>query len=296
MNIALSFIGKLPAYTVECVHQIRLFTSQKIYLILNDFSSPYIEQLKPYDVTFVDSTKLDITEFNECIQQNKNKFHIVHGLTGRELLFIRAFERFFLLQALMKRDNIENVLFMEIDNLIYDNPDKWLSEMSKHELCYMFDNIKRCASGIMYIKKWCSLNIFTKESLNFISTSKEFLNEMTVLWNIADNNSIDFLPVFWKEENIHEYAHRNFGKYDDSIFDAAGLGIYIGGFDPFHTGGVVQKFPKKKWSQMDYTTQQYIWKVDNEWRNIPYIKYNDKWLRINNLHIHSKKLKDHLSK
>lgn len=295
MNIALSFVGKLPEYTVDCVHQIRLFTTEKIYLILDDLNSPYVNKLKEYDVTFIDYNKLDNTEFNKVINQTKHKFHIVHDLKGRELLFIRAFERFFLLQSLMKRDNIENVFFMEIDNLIYDNPNNWVSEMSKHELCYMFDNINRCASGVMYVKTWNSLNIFTEEAVSFISSSEEFMTEMTVLWNISNNNLVDFLPVFWNEEGIHEYAFRNFSKYGDSIFDAAGMGIYIGGFDPCHTGGVIKKFPKNKWSQIDYTKQEYKWEVDNEGRKIPYIYCKDKWLRINNLHIHSKQLKEHLS-
>ena len=41
MFVVLSFIGTLPNYVVDCVHQIRCFFQGDIYLILNDLNSPF---------------------------------------------------------------------------------------------------------------------------------------------------------------------------------------------------------------------------------------------------------------
>ena len=74
------------------------------------------------------------------------------------------------------------------------------------------------------------------------------------------------------------------------------MGVYIGGADPVHTGGVIQKGHKNQWSLVDYTKYQYKWEMDSQERKIPYIHNGTEWLRINNLHIHSKDLASNLSK
>ena len=51
-----------------------------------------------------------------------------------------------------------------------------------------------------------------------------------------------------------------------------------------------------QWCAIDYTQDKFEWKNDEEGRRIPYIYDGTKWLRINNLHIHSKDLKSGLSK
>ena len=46
MNIILSFIGPLPVYVIYCVYQIRLYTDMPIYLIFNDHTSKYLDELE----------------------------------------------------------------------------------------------------------------------------------------------------------------------------------------------------------------------------------------------------------
>jgi hypothetical protein len=48
MFVALSFIGKLPSYIIESIHQIRIYFDKDIYLIINDIESPFIESLNKY--------------------------------------------------------------------------------------------------------------------------------------------------------------------------------------------------------------------------------------------------------
>jgi hypothetical protein len=97
MFVALSFIGKLPEYILDCVHQVRLFFDGDIVLILDDLNSPYVSILKDrYRVILINYQEVQSPEFIQCYNENRNKFMIVSWLKGRELLFIRCFERFFL--------------------------------------------------------------------------------------------------------------------------------------------------------------------------------------------------------
>ena len=298
MNIVLSFIGKLPSYIKESIYQIRLFYKDDIYLIINDLESPYISYLEKYDIKIIPYNNVINLNFINIVNSNIHKFLIVSNLTGREELFIRSFERFFLLENLMISNNLSNCLFLELDNLIYDDPYKWLTEFSKHELCYMYDHDDRCSSGLMYINNSNSLDNFLNYILYFIINSNDFMNEMTTLYRYytLSTNSVQILPTYWKKENIPSMAKENYGLYNDSIFDALAIGCFLLGLDPYHTNGKIETGRKAEWCAIDYTQDKFEWKIDEEGRKIPYIYDGINWLRINNLHIHSKDLKSGLSK
>jgi len=298
MFVALSFIGKLPSYIVESIHQIRCFFNGDIYLIVDDIQSPYLEDLTKYSIYTIPYVMVINSQFVDVVNKNIHKFCIIENLKGREQLFIRSFERFFLLQNLMLQQNIEDCLFLELDNLIYDDPNKWITEFSKHELCYMYDHDNRCSSGLMYVKKASSLDKFLEFILHFISTSNEFLTEMTALYRYYDYNksSIQILPTYWNKDTIPNMAKMNYGNYGDTIFDALAIGCFLLGLDPYHTDGKIETGRKAEWCAIDYTKDIFEWKIDDQGRRIPYIFDGTNWLRINNLHVHSKDLKSGLSK
>lgn len=296
MFVALSFVGKLPSYIVESVYQIRLYFNGSIYLITDDIRSSYLAKLE--NVIIINYNDVKSQGFINTVGSNYNKFYICHKLKGREQLFIRSFERFFLVSNLMKRDNLSDCLFLELDNLIYRNPNDWLEELSKYELCYLFDNYDRCSAGLMYIKSPTSLDGFLDYTISYIETSNEFLSEMMCLYRYyivnKDYNNIMILPTYWKDENIPEIASINFVKV--GLFDAAGIGIYLLGMDIVHTNNKIIKGKRNKWGAIDYTKNTFKWEKDIDGLNKPYILHSDKWILINNLHIHSKNLKEGLSK
>ena len=126
MILAYCFIGPLPDYAIDTIHQTRLFYKGDIYFIVSDLTSPYVVTLQnTYHVTIVPYEPLIDKEFNQCIQQYLHKFTILEGVKGRERLFIYAFERFMVLRQLMEQRELQNVFFLELDNLIYDDPLKW---------------------------------------------------------------------------------------------------------------------------------------------------------------------------
>jgi hypothetical protein len=300
MIVVYSFVGKLPKYSIDTVYQLRLFYDGIVIFIISDYLSPYVSILQDkYQVTIVKYNEVECEEFDNVVNKVGNKIIKVPGLTGREDLFLCSFERFFLLKNLMLKYNLENIFFMELDNLVYDNPENWETIFSKKELAIMYDAPERCSSGISYFKNYTNLKKLTDYFLKFIETSTKFISEMGALWDFYQANSdiVQILPTHWGGKTINKLAYENFKEFNDTIFDAAAMGIYLGGVDPFHTGGQLKKFTKWLHSEIDYTIYKFDWRIDNQGRNIPYIKTDDNnWLKINNLHVHSKQLEECLSK
>ena len=301
MFVVLSFIGTLPNYVVDCVHQIRCFFQGDIYLILNDLNSPFAKLcIEKYNIKIVNYDDVSHEDFNIASNEKQHKFEIIPQLTGREELYKRSLERFFLLQNLMKNQNLNDCLFIELDNLIYDDPNNWLNEFSKHELCYMYHIYDCYSSGIMYVKNHESLNGFLTNILNCIRHGNCFFSDMTCLarWyqeSEENKKKIQIIPTYWKNDTVNLLAHENYGKYGDSIFDAASIGVFLLGLDPFHTNGIVVLGLKGNPDAIDYTQQKFEWILDEQGRKKPFIWDGEKWVLINNLHVHSKQLQNGLS-
>ena len=297
MFIAYAFVGKLPSYIKESIHQSRCFFEGDIYLIIDDINSIHLKDIEKYNVKIIDYNNVKSNAFLDIANKNMHKFCIVNELGDRKLLFIRSFERFFLLHNLMVQNNMVDCLFLELDNLIYDDPTKWVENFKQNELCYMFDNYNRYSSGIMFVKNSASLIGFLNENLSFISTSNEFISEMAVL-SIhygKNKNSVQILPTYWNDNSVPMETYLNYNKYGDSIFDAAAMGCYLFGLDTLHTNNTIVKYQKNPWAAIDYTKNKFEWVLDDKGLKRPYIWDGNKWLLINNLHIHAKNLSEALS-
>jgi hypothetical protein len=292
MIICLSFIGTLPEYIIASIHQIRCYYNEEIYLITNDLNSVYLTKIEKYNINIIDYNNVICNIFIQTFNNNKQKFCYVENLIGHEELFMRAFERFFILQNLLKQLNKNDCLFLELDNLIYDDPHNWIDNFSKNELCYMYDNENRFSSGLMYIKNAEALEGFLNCCLDFINNSNNFLTEMTTLsiYYEKNKNKVGILPTYWNDPKVPPIAYLNYNKYNDSIFDALAIGCYLFGMHPYHTNGVIVKHMKAIWCKIDYTDQLFEWIIDEKGRKRPYIWNGEKWLLINVLHIHSKDL------
>jgi len=301
MNLVYCFIGTLPQYSIDTVHQARLFYDGPIYFIISDFTTSIHSILQTkYNVTIVNYNDVIHNDFRRVATECRNKFCILPGLHGREQLFIYSFERFFVLLNLMIQKSLTNVLFPELDNLLYDDPRVWEERFCEKDIAYMYDNHERCASGIAFFKNIEGLASLSQYFLNTIPRTTTFLNEMTMLYNYLHlhKDTVQIIPTHWNASNVPEITYRNYEMYKGGIFDAAALGIFLGGMDPFHTNGKVVKGLKGSWSAIDYTSYRYEWREDEMGRRIPYVfnASENVWIKINNLHIHSKVLVDCLSR
>jgi hypothetical protein len=304
MNLAYAFIGSLPPYSVDTVEQARKFFDGPIYFIVSDYESPYIPILQSkFNVTIVRYDNVVDVEFNTLVQETYSKFAIAERLKGREKLFIYSFERFYLLRYLMIQKGLTDVFFLELDNLIYDDPRKWLEGFRQKDMAYLYEQYDRCASGICYIKNADILRSFTEYCSKYIRDETGFIHEMGALfkfWEI-EKDRLQILPTHWSPAHAPVAAavpiqtHEHYGIYNNTIFDGAGLGIFIGGMDPYHTRGIIEKWKHRPCLyDIDYTVYKYEWRKDEQGRNIPYVFTGIEWIRINNLHIHSKDLRDNM--
>lgn len=301
MIVAYAFIGRLPSYSIDTVHQTRLFFDGPIYFIVSDIQSEYVDSLKnKYNVTIIDYSDVIDDTFIELVCTSVLRTAQVPRLGDRSGLFIHSFERFYVLYNLMVKNNLENVFFMELDNVIYDDPRKWLASFSRNEICYMYDNDERCSSGICFIKSALPLkklnDFFTKHIKEFVIGGYAQINEMTALALFFQENRdlIQILPTHWSSEVLPKEYVKSFPLYD-SVFDAAAVGIYLFGLDTYHTGGKLVKYQKWEHSKMDCRNNTYQWTKDEKGRMIPYIFNGITWIRVNNLHIHSKDVTSSLS-
>jgi len=290
--IVLSFIGKTQSYLNECIHQIRLFTNKPIYYIYNDYDNELVKFIfkKYQNIYLINYELVKSDNFDNILKQKKNRFCIVNSISDRKELFIRSFERFYLLYNLCILKKLENVLFLEIDNLIYDNPDIWFSELTDKKLYYMIDNVNRCSAGIFFSRNNEHLNNLLQYFNEYILNDNKFLNEMTALYNfyILSPTQVYILPTHW---NIENYSK----NFKNTLFDALPIGTTLFGLDKCHNNGKIIKGLKNGWSFIDFTQYQYKWIKDEKNRSIPYILNGNKWIKINNLHIHSKTLNEAIS-
>ncbi len=288
MIVCYSFVGKLPNYIIDTIYQARLFFKGDIYLILDDFKSPYLQKIKDFSVNLIPYKEVINNDFLEVCKKRGNKIAVINGLGHRRLLFLRSMERFFLLENLMKKQNLENILFLELDNLIYQDPNIWQENLDDVEFTFLHDNDKRISTGLMYIKNTQSINIITENLKSYVSNEQGFISEMGGNWLIKDKAY--FLPTYWENEKYNKMTFQNYDKFN-SIFDAASIGWYLYGSDKIHDCG-----RKNPWGEIDYTIHRYEWIEDEEGRRKPYIVKDNEKILINNLHIPCKELNPALSK
>jgi len=306
MNICYAFIGPVPSYAIEQVHQLRLFYDGPAYFILNDYNNPIVKKMQDmYNIHIIRYDDVVDTSFNAMIHTLSHKFMIMHRLQGREKLFIYSFERFYVLYNLMKKYSLTNVLFLELDNLIYDEPHNWIKALEQVDMAYVFDNYDRASAGISYIRHADILHQLLIYFNAYIQNHTGFINEMSALYRFYDfmkkkhtsgKFRVSFLPIHWKDSTNPSQSYECSDIFKDSIFDALSIGIYLAGIDTYHSDGKIVTKKKNPWGLIDYTSYTYEYIYDEKGRKIPYILNGATHVRINNLHIHSKDLINHLSK
>jgi hypothetical protein len=290
MNVVLSFIGKMPTYIEECIKQLRLFFNGSIYLIYDTIDLELKNKLESLNIIFI---HYDIVKSDRFDYISKYKdFCVVDRLEDRRELFKKSYERIYLLENLMLKYNLENVWFMEIDILMYTNPNIFLNELKTKPYAYFYHDKDHCCSAILYVKDYLSLQTIM-ESLD--TYSGNFMSEMKALYYHYTKNTNDYLlPIInvnLKEPNA---AWKNFGKCYDYIFDGATKGQYLFGVDKIHTNNkIIRNDGSSLTTHIPFWNYgKFLWYKNNKGLYVPYYKeYNTNNLfPIVNLHIHSKDL------
>lgn len=298
-NLVYVHLGdELPSYLYTSVKQSRKFNPEMdIFLIGNQKALK--KHRKQYE-------KLKV-ELVACEKLVKSKDHRVFlkksriDSSFRKGFWKYAIERFFYLDAFIQSAKLSHVFHLESDNMLYIDLKDLLPTLKQHYpgIAATFDNDNRCIAGIIYFAGPHA----SKSLCHFMAkTASKNYNDMDALSHFKNQNDasvIDHLPIVfeqYKEPLVSPAGHKvkQKGKYMNhcaefrSIFDAAAIGQYLGGIDP-RNGEKGPGFINES-CVFNPSKMQFIWKMDEKGRRIPFAKYGEVEYRVNNLHIHSKQL------
>ncbi|MCH9612262.1 MAG: hypothetical protein S4CHLAM102_07480 [Chlamydiia bacterium] len=298
-SIVFIHIGpELPSYLPVAMKQARLFNDCEIVLVANK------RTLLDYEALLTEEQIIGIaTEYLPGSVSHRH-FHNFSTLdrTTRGGFWLLASERFFFLEELMRMYNLKNVLHLESDVMLYSDLDDLVPLFNKYYrgIAGTFDNDERCIPGLIFFS-----TVRDAEKLVKLMAEKapEAIDDMFMMGYLKKRYGeevIDNLPIVGAEYiQLIPVKSQNAKKYcqyiDDfnSIFDAAYMGQYLGGVDP-RNADIKFGFVNTD-CVINSSYMQYIWEVDEKGRSIPYAQFGDKLLKINNLHIHSKRLHEFYS-
>jgi hypothetical protein len=279
MNVVLVCINNFQDYILTNISQLIKLKHDSIYVITNsDFFSKF-------DEFKTKITLIDVNELNESYSyENKNTLHDKDFRNGFNYL---TSLRLFYIYELMNKYNINNVIHLENDVLIYYNCDEHLKNIVNENFLYLpFDTYKRNVCSIMYIP---NKEVYKQILDNYDFNISDMLNFSIIK---EKTNLIKNFPIFIQNENLTE--EQNFVSTNSDmfpfIFDGAAIGQYLAGVDPrndpSYTIGFVNETCVVKYNNY----KVWIEYDDNEKRKKPFIIINEKVVLIFNLHIHSKQL------
>lgn len=285
MNVVLSFVGNMPRYIIECVQQLRLFFDGPIYLIHSIIDPSIKSKLDTFTINYIDYKEVESERFN--MTSRDKSFCVVDRLNDRKELFKRSYERLYLLDNLLLKYNLTNVWFMEIDILMYCNPNIFTATLESVPYAYCYTDIEHCSSAIFYVKDYISLQPILGTLDNFTNI---FISEMRGLSDHHNkNNDIILFPLI-TPSNTNSYFWKNYNLFYTFIFDGAVIGQYLFGVDR-------DKYKIKDTSVLKNHLQiwdygDFKWHKDKNGLFIPYYKSKNtsNLIPICNLHIHSKNL------
>lgn len=286
--ITLTHIGNnFPNYINICLQQIRRYNSSvPIFFITNlQHVNSNLGLWKQFNVVPINSDELknDRMDYFERVLGN-----------GWSEFWTKSATRILYLEEFIKINN-QPILHFENDVLIYSDLLEIL-EKSKQAFPKMGltkGGEDRFMTGMFFIKNYESLNDMTDHWIRMLSEKNKL--EICMNYGLDMIHEMSLFLVYHVdkgEEYLGTYPtlpnHQLFPLFN-SLFDPATYGQYIGGL-PEAAGGAPPGFIDGK-----HIIGKYMNENKGKWEilfknNIPYFVIEKDEFRLNNLHIHSKKL------
>jgi len=298
-SVILTHLGEsVPLYIKDCVHQIRLWSGIKIYVILEPVHKTHTfwtDLASMYSVTLVFTDTLHLTDHHVAFR---------NGFQGdtqfRKGYWKHVKERFFYIEELMLRDSLDQVISMEYDVLIYMDLNLVIDKLKQsfQTLRFVRDNDERGHPAFLYCPSVSMICDFNQFLVKIIHTP---LEDMQALAAYAHNypEKVRSLPVLTNDmkcvNRISKCGHTvkdpgmlslnsdNFGF----LFDSLVVGQWVGGIDSRNMGG--KKISRYENESAVYNIHElgFSWKKDpNTFLWKPYCKT----IPLVMIHVHSKSL------
>jgi len=299
-SIVLTHLGEsVPPYLADCVKQIRLWNPDAyVYLILDD-----CHKGQAFFTSLEDEYEVRLA-FRSFLEQTPEHRYFLQNFKG-DLVFRKGYwrhvkERFFLIQELMMKEDLTNILAMEYDVLLYINIDSMIKELkdSKH-MRMVRDNDQRGHPAFLFIPTAESIRKFN----NFLcSIIDSHLEDMQSLAAYADHTkAMKYFPVITEERNRsikkrtstqgHTsenpfYLSDEFRRFN-MLFDSLTVGQWVGGIDSRNTGGNKIARYENESALYNINEMSFTWKKDPE--SFLWQPFLDGCL-LATIHVHSKAL------
>ena len=319
-NIIFVHLGDaIPSCISTTLKQARFLNSDSdIYLLTDEKSYSYFREkhsdlIKQEYIQVVNMASIPPTKEHLDFQKIKGIF----GMEG-DGFWLYTSERFFTLYDFIKMKNLENILHLENDTMLYVGISEILPLFKNIRIAAPFQSLKGCIPCFVFIKDAESLSLLVNHMLKEIEHYDKkhpeiFLNDMQTLASFYRTYGTDYLlplPTLMPEYSKYytkrkstfspdnrtpiEFLYISSSLFPEILFDAAGLGIFINGLDSKLTWnpgkGTID--PRCLFNPSYFS---YYWAKDEKERDVPYLCFKGKSYRIMNLHFHSKKPEDYTS-
>lgn len=261
--------NQFPNHINDCIFQLKKYNIEIILIISSKLicnvldKSIKIEPSEEYE-------DLDYLQFN--LKNHDNSY--------ADGFWTRTSSRFFILKNYAKKHNIKSFFHIESDILIFSNfieIEKKLNSLN-FKCSLVMDSDYKCVPSILWFSDYSILESISNQIL-----LNDHLNDMNNLALLFYNNK-DYIcnfPIIPERLTSLEVDYSNMYELFDSVFDGAAIGQYLGG---------IYSDPNLK-GYINDTTIFNVAKYDYIWENNePYMIFQNKKIKINNLHIHSKQL------
>lgn len=280
-----------PEWLWHCVQQYFTFNDGPIYILTDRENIPYLpkhDKIVPAALEDYHSSKI-------------GRFHAVYEHGMRDF-WTAAATRFFCLESFMQDNDLRHICHFDNDVLVYFNLADYHDTFQRlyPKLAITPESPQRASAIFMYIDGYEALARMTDFYIGELEQHGEFglaemygtnvMNEMllTAGYGRKHKEGLAYLPII------------PFGKHSlgcdafEAIFDPGSWGEVVDGTRKGKSvghhapGAYVAQWLKENLGSV-------IWETENGLK-CPYLSYDGRLVKINNLHIHSKNLRKFLSR
>ena len=281
MNFVLFHIGlNFPTHLRQCIQNIKHFNpSSKIY---------FLTEVDIISKAFPDVEYINVWDFDSYKLLRSNIFiSSYHASLFRNSLF-----RYYFINEFIKKRELNNVIHFDNDVLVFEDYSKHLAAFETGDIFITPHSLNEYVCGTMYIKNNIDVicdyfaSLIFKDEQTLVSYAGEgFMpNEMRLLSKLdQEKKCFSLLPIL----PLGEFSH-NFNRFR-SLFDPSSYGQHIGGTPDRPEGGWVAAQNGHRAIDPLLTNRTIDIVFENK---LPYIDVmlTGKYIKLNNLHIHSKEL------
>ena len=276
MKVLLVSVGVLQEYILDNIKNLLLHDNTDITVITDN---KFFHNFTPYPtITLIDVNELHSTQiekYTKCSSLNRE---------WREGFWYNTSLRMFYVHSYMKKYNIEHIIHLENDVMVYENLDDIFSKLQDSDKIYCtFDHDHRAILGFIYIPSYKQLEAILD---NYDYTK----NDMENFGNLSETD-VETFPII--NAGPKSKFNKHFNKFN-AIFDAAAIGQYLGGVDKLNDPNDTRGFVNES-CVVKYNQHKFYWIQNAKALWCPYVKINNEFIKIINMHIHCKMLNRFMS-